>query len=93
VIPPVSSSSLGACSRSRESTVWGPGPRIHDSMAPNRAASVLPGVRYRSAPGTDSVREERKVVTVLFADLTGSTALGECLDPEQGRPGVPRLRR
>jgi class 3 adenylate cyclase/tetratricopeptide (TPR) repeat protein len=26
--------------------------------------------------------EERKVVTVLFADLTGSTALGESLDPE-----------
>jgi class 3 adenylate cyclase len=29
--------------------------------------------------------EERKLVTVLFADLTGSTALGEQLDPEQLR--------
>jgi class 3 adenylate cyclase len=29
--------------------------------------------------------EERKLVTVLFADLTGSTALGERLDPEQLR--------
>src|SRR5207248_10948052 len=28
------------------------------------------------------VREERKVVTALFADLVGSTALGERLDPE-----------
>jgi class 3 adenylate cyclase len=33
-----------------------------------------------------SVREEeRKLVTVLFADLTGSTALGEQLDPERLR--------
>ena len=62
-------------------------------MAPNRAASVLPGVRYRSDPGSDSVREERKADTMLFADLTGSTAPGERLDPEQVRPGVPRLRR
>jgi class 3 adenylate cyclase len=29
--------------------------------------------------------EERKLVTVLFADLTGSTALGEQLDPERLR--------
>src|ERR671925_894646 len=28
------------------------------------------------------MREERKVVTALFADLQGSTALGEQLDPE-----------
>jgi DNA-binding SARP family transcriptional activator len=30
-------------------------------------------------------REERKVVTALFADLVGSTALGEQLDPEEYR--------
>jgi ABC-type oligopeptide transport system substrate-binding subunit/class 3 adenylate cyclase len=29
------------------------------------------------------MREERKVVTALFADLQGSTALGEQLDPEE----------
>ena len=29
--------------------------------------------------------EKRKVVTVLFCDLTGSTALGEALDPERLR--------
>jgi class 3 adenylate cyclase len=29
--------------------------------------------------------EERKLVTVLFADVTGSTALGEDLDPEDVR--------
>ncbi len=36
------------------------------------------------APGTtgELPREERKVVTALFADLVGSTALGERFDPE-----------
>jgi len=29
--------------------------------------------------------QERRLVTVLFADVTGSTALGEQLDPEQLR--------
>jgi class 3 adenylate cyclase len=29
--------------------------------------------------------EERKLVTVLFADVTGSTALGDELDPEDLR--------
>jgi class 3 adenylate cyclase len=33
------------------------------------------------APASDA--EERKLVTVLFADVTGSTALGERLDPER----------
>src|SRR4051794_4726203 len=36
----------------------------------------------RAAP-TPELREERKVVTVLFADLVGSTSLGERLDPEE----------
>lgn len=31
------------------------------------------------------MREERKVVTAVFADLVGSTALGERLDPEEVR--------
>jgi class 3 adenylate cyclase len=38
--------------------------------------------------GADAVapsREKRKTVTVLFCDLTGSTALGETLDPERLR--------
>ena len=33
----------------------------------------------------EAVPEERKLVTVLFADVTGSTALGEDLDPEDVR--------
>jgi len=33
----------------------------------------------------DATREERRVVTVFVADLVGSTALGERLDPEELR--------
>jgi class 3 adenylate cyclase/tetratricopeptide (TPR) repeat protein len=36
------------------------------------------------------VREQRKVVTVLFCDVTGSTALGESLDPEALRTTMAR---
>ena len=36
-------------------------------------------------PTPEERPEERKVVTVLFADVTGSTALGERLDPERLR--------
>ena len=35
-------------------------------------------------------REQRKTVTVLFCDLTGSTALGETLDPERLRTLLAR---
>jgi class 3 adenylate cyclase/tetratricopeptide (TPR) repeat protein len=38
----------------------------------------------RGADGAGE-RQERRVVTVLFADLAGSTALGELLDPEDVR--------
>jgi len=35
-------------------------------------------------------RRVRKTVTVVFADVTGSTALGERLDPEQLQKGDSR---
>ncbi|MEO8639456.1 MAG: hypothetical protein ABI458_06045 [Chloroflexota bacterium] len=35
-------------------------------------------------------REQRKTVMVLFCDLTGSTALGETLDPERLRALLAR---
>ena len=38
----------------------------------------------------EPAREQRKVVTVLFCDLVGSTALGESTDPEALRA---RMRR
>jgi class 3 adenylate cyclase/tetratricopeptide (TPR) repeat protein len=39
----------------------------------------------RRVADTAYERQERRVVTVLFADLAGSTALGERLDPEELR--------
>jgi len=36
-----------------------------------------------AVPADRSAREERKVVTAVFADLVGSTALAERLDPEE----------
>ena len=45
------------------------------------------GSRFCNACGTElapatEAREYRKVVTVLFCDVVGSTALGESTDPE-----------
>ncbi len=55
-------------------------------------------MRIGSRGGSSSpLREERKVVTVVFADLVGSTARAERLDPEDVRailaPYHDRLRR
>jgi len=48
-----------------------------------------PSARFCNACGAlllaEAAREVRKVVTVLFCDVSGSTALGERLDPEQLR--------
>src|SRR5215207_3161639 len=41
-------------------------------------------------PAAAPSREQRKTVTVLFCDLTGSTALGETLDPERLRTLLAR---
>jgi class 3 adenylate cyclase/tetratricopeptide (TPR) repeat protein len=57
--------------------------------APNAASA-----RFCSSCGTAltsrKIHEVRKVVTVLFADVTGSTALGEQLDPEAMRSIMAR---
>jgi len=46
------------------------------------------GTRLDLAPA--STGESRRVVTVLFSDVTGSTALGERLDPEDVRARMGR---
>src|SRR6185295_7262710 len=53
------------------------------------------GARFCDACGaalveTAPAREVRKVVTVLFCDVTGSTALGEQIDPESLRRVMAR---
>ena len=40
---------------------------------------------HLSSEGRVPMPEERKLVTILFADVTGSTALGDALDPEDVR--------
>ena len=56
---------------------------------PTCGAAVAADARFcQSCGGPLGARdagEERKVVTVLFADVTGSTSLGERLDPERMR--------
>jgi class 3 adenylate cyclase len=42
----------------------------------------FPFCPFCAAPLADSGREQRKTVTVLFCDVTGSTAIGESADPE-----------
>ena len=44
----------------------------------------------RRSPSTARADERRKVVTVLFTDLVGSTSLGEGLDPEAVRRVMSR---
>jgi class 3 adenylate cyclase len=46
------------------------------------------GFSFAASPAR--AREQRKTVTVLFCDLTGSTALGETLDPERLRALLAR---
>ncbi|MDQ2935101.1 MAG: zinc ribbon domain-containing protein [Chloroflexota bacterium] len=54
------------------------------------------GARFCSTCGAPLARAAvgrvvRKPVTVLFADITGSTALGERLDPEAVRDRTPSI--
>ena len=53
--------------------------------------------RFCSACGAaltaEPPREERKVVSVLFADLVGFTSRAEQLDPEDVRGGLARFQR
>src|SRR5438445_6694028 len=44
---------------------------------------VETGPRASAREPAAPMREERKVVTAVFADLVGSTALAERLDPEE----------
>src|SRR6266436_3228245 len=50
-----------------------------------RPHSAPGSVTPATAPGSIRMAEERKLVTILFADVIGSTALGDALDPEDMR--------
>ena len=57
---------------------------------PTCGSPVSPGARFCASCGAQlseqaELGEQRKVVSILFADVTGSTSLGEQLDPERLR--------
>ena len=60
--------------------------RRHVQRAPAQAPTTGggPSLQVTSDPSVD-LSENRRLVTVLFADLSGSTPLGEQLDPEDLR--------
>ena len=60
---------------------------------PPRGRPVLPGLRGARRTRTGLPGHERKLVTVLFADVVESTGLGERLDPERLQRGARRLLR
>src|SRR3989440_3653854 len=65
-----------------------------DAACPACSAGVPVGARFCPACGAalaDRAIEERKLVTVLFADITGSTTLGERFDPERWRVLLQRF--
>ena len=64
------------------------------SVCPSCGQQNPDSSRFCGACGAElasaAAREVRKTVTVLFADVTGSTALGERLDPESFRRVMAR---
>jgi class 3 adenylate cyclase/tetratricopeptide (TPR) repeat protein len=66
------------------------------STCPHCGVGSPDGVRFclecgsAIAPGPPTTGESRRVVTVLFSDIVGSTALGELLDPETLRGVMTR---
>src|SRR5256885_1323108 len=61
------------------------GAPVSAATAPPAGSPATPrGTGLQVSPGT-AVQEDRRLVSVLFADLSGSTPLGERLDPEDLR--------
>jgi class 3 adenylate cyclase/tetratricopeptide (TPR) repeat protein len=65
------------------------------TVCPSCGAENPPGFRFCGSCGAElveapSAREVRKTVTILFCDVTGSTALGERLDSESLRRVMER---
>ena len=63
------------------------GALLHELRAPDGRGSSAPA----PAPAPDHLPEERRQVTVLFADLSGYTAVAERMDPEAVKSLVDRV--
>src|SRR5918994_334671 len=62
-----------------------PCPACGEVVAPGLAYCTACGAEVSAAPAPTPSTEERKVVSVLFADLVDSTSRAERLDPEEVR--------
>ncbi len=66
-----------------------PSPQTPTSTEPSPALKaplpLSPDTPDAEAPWTPLDSEERRVVTILFADMTGSTAIADQMDPEEVR--------
>ena len=79
--------SCGSTIRAKDRFCPSCGTPIAAAQAPAPAATPAPtsASLQISAETSDALLEQRKVVTILFADLSGSTPLAEKLDPEELR--------
>src|SRR4029079_10168832 len=66
--------------------------RLGARLSRNRADEAIPGTAAPSAgPGRETAQLERRTLTVLFADVVGSTVYAEQLDPELWRNALSRF--
>jgi class 3 adenylate cyclase/tetratricopeptide (TPR) repeat protein len=74
-----------------------PGPAAPPVQAPGQGGGLfggqIPGAGAGWGPAAGSLPEERRTATVLFADLSGYTAVAERLDPEAVKSFVDRALR
>ena len=70
--------------------LWRPEPRWGSTSARSAARACLPSRRLFESPAQGEADETRKTVTVLFADVVGSTTVGDSLDPETLRHVMSR---
>lgn len=76
----------GAAIRAKDRFCAKCGTPIAAAQAPQpTAAQSSASLQVDAAETADALLEQRKVVTILFADLSGSTPLAEKLDPEELR--------
>ena len=75
----------GAAIRAKDRFCPSCGTPFAAAQAPVPAAAQTSASLQVTAESADALLEQRKVVTILFADLSGSTPLAEKLDPEELR--------